>query len=108
MVRLYGVDLATERRAFSLLALILGAITFIGLVHSFRALYHRWLAFAERLQRVAVTVLFGATYLLVVPWFSLLGRIIAWRRAGRQLGATGHWVARRRAEYDEKYFTRMG
>jgi hypothetical protein len=108
VLRAYAIAPWTESTLFLILSVVVGVIAFIGLIHSFRALYYRWLAFAGFLQRVVVTLLFGGCYLLVVPWFALVLRVIDLRRSRGRLEPRSVWVPRPHTKYDERYFTRMG
>jgi hypothetical protein len=83
-----------------------GVLTFVGLIHSFDALFRHWIRFAEVLQAVAVTTIFGVCYMLVVPLF---GAIIWFRdplRLRRRRQGSS-WVTRR-AEIDPLSLERMG
>jgi hypothetical protein len=55
-------------------AVFSGILTWLSLVHAVVPLFRAWMRFAEFLHNVAVTVLFGACYLLLVPFFHLLLR----------------------------------
>ena len=106
--RVYAVAPWAEGTLFLVLSIVLGAITFIGLIHSFRALYSRWLAFAGFLQGIVVAVLFGGSYLLIVPWFALVAHLVNRRRSRGGLGPGSLWVPKSHTAYDESYFERMG
>lgn len=96
----------TGGTAFLILTVVLGIAAFVAFMHCFRTLHNAWLAFAGALQNVMVTLLFGAVYLLIVPWFYLVSRLFDRGRARR--GQPGsHWIPRS-TEIDSKYFTRMG
>jgi hypothetical protein len=108
VLRAYGIAPWTGGRAFLVFSVGVGFIAFIALIHSFRTLYDRWLAVAAFLQRVVITLLFGGCYLLVVPWFALLARVIGVRGLRGRPGPRSFWVRRRHSPCDESYFTRMG
>jgi hypothetical protein len=108
VVREYAVAPRMGSVPYSVFCFIVGAAALIGLVYSFRGLYTRWLAFAEFLQGVVVTVLFGTCYLVVVPWFYLLARVIDMLRSRGHHQTKSFWVLRRQIEFDENYFSRMG
>jgi hypothetical protein len=92
---------------FLIVTVVVGFLTFVGVIHSFRRLYYRWLAVAESLQGVVITLLFGACYLLVVPWFALVARLIGARSRSR-IDSTTYWRSRNASACDENYFARMG
>jgi hypothetical protein len=74
---------------------LLTFVALLGAIHSFRFTYRAWMAFAERLHKVATIVLFGAIYLVVVPPFA----IIAWWLDPLQLrparGDSTYWVKKK-------------
>ena len=85
-----------------------GFLAFIGLIHCFRTLYSRWMRFAGLLHTVALTVLFGACYLFVVPLFYLFVRVLDPLKL-RSRGQSGtFWIRRRNPGVDPSTLQRMG
>lgn len=76
-------------------AVFAGIWTWLSLVHAIRPLFKAWMRFAELLHNVAVTVLFGGCYLILVPLFHLVLR----RRDPLHL---------RRAKSDSSWVVRTG
>jgi hypothetical protein len=101
------VSIPGGKSALFYLAVGSGVLAFIGLIHSFRALYSWWLRGAELLQKLVVTSLFGACYLLIVPWFFLIVRAVDLLR-WRSRPETTFWIPRRRVKTDETSLARMG
>jgi hypothetical protein len=90
----------------SLLLLVAGLLTWIAFVHSSKALFRRWMRFAEALHQVAVTTIFGVCYLVIVPIF----RAVLWFRDPlhlRRPPQESSWVART-ATVDANSMERMG
>ena len=100
--------LSGTRDVLFFLAIGGGVLTFIGLIHSFRSLYSRWLILAEHVQKLVVTLLFGSCYLLIVPWFFLIGRVISLLRLRSRSEPESFWISRRRADCDARSLARMG
>ncbi len=93
-----------------ILTLTIGAgfPAFLGMIHCFDALYSRWMRFAELLHKVALTVLFGACYLFVVPFFYLFVRVLDPLKL-RSRGQPGtFWIRRRNPGVDPSTLQRMG
>lgn len=88
-------------------AVLSGLLAWIGLVHSFSPLFRGWMRFAERLQAVAVTILFGTCYLLVVPLFTLFVRARDPLRLGKKTRQDTSWVPRTQS-IDLQSMERMG
>jgi hypothetical protein len=83
-----------------------GLLTFMALVHSFAALFRRWMRFADVLHKVAVTTMFAICYLVVVPLFG----VVVWLRDPLRLRGRARetaWVART-AKVDALSLERMG
>jgi hypothetical protein len=80
-------------------------LTFLGVVHWSGRILAAWMRFAEALHRVAVRVLFGACYLLIVPFFVPVVRIRD--PLGLRGRRTTAWVAKR-GEMDLPSMERMG
>jgi hypothetical protein len=69
--------------------------------------YDGWLAFADRLQRVMTTLIFGIIYLAIVPIFALVMRTRRlWVRSDTQHHS--NWISRRRQTADARFFERSG
>lgn len=88
--------------------IVVGLLALIALIHCFRRLYAQWMRFAAVLHKVALTVLFGACYLLVVPVFHLIVRLLDPLRLRRKPEADTFWVERRRPDVDPVSLRRMG
>lgn len=89
------------------LTVVLGLLAFVGLVHSARSVFTKWMAFARFLHSITVPALFGACYLLVVPIFVLLN----WRRDPlglRPRSQSTFWTDRHRGTLDKNSLSRMG
>ena len=82
------------QRLLTWLAIGSGLFAAIGFLHSFQSTYSAWLRFAERLQTVVISILFGACYLLVVPLFRLFTQISDPLRLRRRMRAETFWVLR--------------
>ena len=85
-----------------------GFLALIGLIHSFRAVYSRWLRLAKLLQTLVITILFGACYLLIVPLFFVILRASDPLRLRTRSEPESFWLPRRGARTDEKSLARMG
>jgi hypothetical protein len=89
----------------TLAVVILAVLAWLGVVHASAGLFALWMRFADLLHTVAVTVLFGACYLVVVPLF----RLALWFRdplSVRRARQTS-WVPRTRL-VDADSLERMG
>lgn len=81
-------------------------LTMVGVIHSSASVFKRWMRFAEGLQTVVVTTIFGVCYLVVVPVFS----VIVWFRDPLRLKRRSQqtaWVTRR-DDSDPLSLERMG
>ena len=105
-LRRYSLYPWTEGTPFFVFLIVLGICAFIAVIPSFRTLYYRWLAFAEFLQGIVVTVLFGACYLLIVPLFAVIAHALDSSRVRTK--SKSFWRPRHPAAGDESYFSRMG
>ncbi len=88
--------------------LIFSVLTFMGIIFSFRPLYTRWMKFADALQVVVMTILFGGCYLIVVPFFVLIVKAsdpLGLR--GRPEDGDSYWVDRHKDESDIESYRRM-
>ena len=81
-------------------------LTFIGAVHSSRALFERWMIVAETLQTIVVTTIFTLTYLLVVPLFAVVIWFIDPLFLSRRARKTT-WI-QRKTGIDAESLERMG
>jgi hypothetical protein len=81
-------------------------LTFIGVVHSSRALFERWMIVAETLQTIVVTTIFTVTYLLVVPVFAVVMWFVDPLSLSRRSRRTT-WI-QRKAGIDAESLERMG
>jgi hypothetical protein len=88
-----------------LAVVILAVAAWMGVVHSSARLFALWMRLADTLHTVAVTVLFGACYLVVVPVF----RLVLWFRDPLSLRRARQtsWVPRTRL-VDADSLERMG
>lgn len=86
-------------------ALALGTV--LCAIHATRAGYAAWMKFAAVMQQVVTTILFGLVYIVIVPLFSIVARILdpLFLRKGRR---ESYWIQRRKVELDREYFRRMG
>lgn len=89
-------------------AVVCGILAAIGFVHCFRAVYTWWMKFADVLQTVVVSILFGACYLLIVPIFALIVRILDPLRLSKRRETGTLWIRRRPDAYDWNSFERLG
>lgn len=94
--------------ALSAAALAAGLLAWLGLLHSSRALYARWLRVAEGIQTLVVTALFGAVYLFVVPLFTALRLPFDPLRLRRRSREESFWIRRARRPVDLESLQRMG
>jgi 3-hydroxy-3-methylglutaryl CoA synthase len=99
--------LPNARTVLLIVTVALGLATFMGLIHCFRALYAGWLAFAGVLHVIAVNAIFGACYLLVVPFFRLIVLPFDPLRLRKRAGAASFWVDREKDPGPDS-FERMG
>jgi len=104
---LRGNGFAGMRSVLLALTIGTGILAFLGLVHSFRLLHTAWLAYARVMHVLAVTVLFGACYLLIVPVFWLILRPFDPLRLRRRSRGNTFWIPRRE-EFDPTSLQRMG
>ena len=104
---LRAASFPNARRVLLFLTVALGFAAFIGLIHSFRAIYSGWLAFAGVLHVIAVNAIFGACYLLVVPLFRLIVLPFDPLRLRKRADATSFWVEREEDPGPDSY-QRMG
>ena len=102
------MDPSGARHAVFLLVIGAGVLAFVGLIHSFRALYSQWLRFAGFLNRLVVALIFGGCYLLIVPWFFLMARAISLLRSRSRFEPESFWIPRRRVDCDARSLARMG
>lgn len=84
-----------------------GVLTAIAFIHCFPSTYSAWLRFAEALQTVVISVLFGAVYLLIVPWFRLITQTTDPLGRRRRSRAETFWVGRT-DDSDPTSLERMG
>lgn len=85
-----------------------GILTFMGFVHTTRAIYSQWLRFAAALHSVVITVLFGSIYLFIVPLFALAiwpFDVLRLRKHGR---TDTFWIRKRSIGGDIAFFQRTG
>ncbi len=89
----------------TLAVVILAILAWMSVVHASAALFALWMRFADTLHTIAVTVLFGACYLIVVPVF----RLALWFRDPLSLRRAHQtsWVSRTRT-VDAGSLERMG
>jgi hypothetical protein len=98
------VDSVAPYRSYVVIA---GSVlTFIGLVHSSRALFERWMIVAETLQTIVVTTIFTLSYLLVVPLFAVVMWFLDPLYLSRRSRKTT-WI-RRKSGIDAESLERMG
>jgi hypothetical protein len=88
-----GLALTADTRPRYALLAITGALTWLGLVHSFKTLFALWMRCAGALQTVVITTIFSVCYLVIVPLF----RMVVWFRDPLHLRRTPQetsWVER--------------
>jgi hypothetical protein len=76
--------------------------------YSLRKIYRLWMRFAELLHSIAVAVLFGGCYLLIVPVFFLISRPFDPLRLRGRADAKSYWIKRRRGDVDLRSLQRGG
>lgn len=86
---------------------VLSALAFFGLIYSSTRIFSIWMTFAHALQATVITVLFGACYLLIVPFFAPIARLLDPLRMRKRRYKT-FWVERRRVSTDAENLSRMG
>jgi len=62
-----------------------------------------WKQFSHFLGRIVTTLWFGIFYLLLVPWFLVIARLLRKTRSTKT-----YWIERPATTYDETFFDRMG
>lgn len=88
---------------------VFGLLCFMAAIFSSRRLFVAWMAFAEKLQVVVVTAVFGLAYVLVVPVFFIL----SWAKdplklRGSSTSEETFWVPRDQPPLDQTFFERLG
>lgn len=106
---LYAFDLTSTASGMLLvLAVGSGILALVGMIHSFRVVYTRWMRFAQVLHTAVVTLLFGACYLFVVPVFFLMVWPFDLLRLRKRSSQHTFWHRRRSVKVDADSLTRMG
>ena len=106
---LYLRDIVPDRSGlmFWLLA-VTCILTFMGFVHTTRAIYARWLALAKIIHTGVITALFGAIYLLIVPLFALLVWPFDLLKVRTQRGSRTSWIPKPVVNPGITFFQRLG
>lgn len=101
---------STESGSVSLVPLlVLGVAAAIGCIFSFRRIYDAWMHFAELLSAVMSTLLFGACYLMIVPFFAAFVRVGDPLKLSRKHDAREtYWIHRSQDDADPTSYQRMG
>jgi hypothetical protein len=86
----------------------IGIMVFVGLVHTTRGIYLRWLAFGKAVHGVVVTVLFGAIYLFIVSLFALVIWPFDVLRVRKHAGRETYWIQKKTVSNDIAFFQRLG
>jgi hypothetical protein len=87
-------------------SIVAGVLTWVALVHTHPKLFQLWMQFAHVLHTVALSVIFGSAYLLIIPIF----RALLWFRdplGVRRRPEETSWVTRT-ATVDAQSMERMG
>ncbi len=90
------------------LAIGSGILAFLAFIHAFQAVYARWMRLAKVINTAVVTGLFGACYLLVVPFFFLMVWAFDPLRVRKQPREDTFWIRRRSNGMDLSAMQRMG
>jgi hypothetical protein len=93
--------LLTATIACSVLALI-------GAIHCSQALYAAWMRLAKVMNQIVTTLLFGVVYLLVVPPFALVMRLLDPLRLRRNPDSVSLWRERQQQTASLETLRRMG
>ena len=94
-------------RVLFIVALVSGIGGLLGLIHSFQKAYDLWMKFADALQIVVVTVLFGMCYLFIVPIFFIIIKAFDPLRLRFRSKEDTYWIRRRRDEFNLDVFERL-
>jgi hypothetical protein len=86
---------------------VLGLLAAMAFVHAFRPVYAVWMRVAGVLNQVMTTLLFGLVYLVIVPPFSLVMRLVDPLRARRAKPAESLWIERPSEPVDADSLSRM-
>ncbi len=96
------------RGGLQILAISSGVLALIGAIYSFRVTYDAWMRSAKILNTVVITLLFGMTYIVVVPLFAAVLLVMDPLRLRRRSKDETFWVPRRSGELDLTSLQRLG
>lgn len=99
----------SETRSSSLsLAIISGILAVVAAIYSVRPVFLLWMRFAKVLQVLVTTLLFGACYIAVVPFFFFVIRLMDPLGQRKQPEPRTFWLERRSTGIDITSMQRMG
>ena len=96
------------REGLQILAISSGVLALIGAIYSFRVTYDVWMRSAKILNTVVITLLFGMTYIAVVPLFAAVLLVMDPLRLRRRSKNETFWVPRLSGELDLTSLQRLG
>jgi hypothetical protein len=103
----YGV-FAKTRGPVLTLAVVCGILAGVGAIHCFQGVFSLWMRLARILNTVVTTLLFGACYILVVPFFFLVIRLLDPLCLRKRPEPPTFWLERPHATVDITSLERMG
>lgn len=90
------------------LTVVSGILAVVGAIYSFRSVFSLWMRFAKVLHVVVTTLLFGACYIVVVPFFFLVIRLFDPLCLRKQPEPRTFWIQRRNVRVEVVSLQRMG
>lgn len=107
-VVLFGAALiSVPQGAFPKIApLLLGFLTLVLAIHCSKTVFDRWMSFAGRMNVFGTALLFGVCYLVVVPVFWAICRVLDPLRLSRK-ERTSYWIPRAKREMSLRSLQRM-
>lgn len=99
---------ARARGPVMTLAVVAGILAVVGGIHCFPTVFSLWMRLARVLNTVATTSLFAACYILVVPFFFLVIRLLDPLCLRKQPEPRTFWLERPHATVDITSLKRMG
>ena len=98
-----------ETRSSALtLAIISGILAVVAAIYCFRPVFSLWMRLAKVLNVLVTTLLFGACYIMVVPFFFLVIRLLDPLCMRKQPEPKTFWLERRSTGIDITSMQRMG
>jgi hypothetical protein len=98
-----------ETRSSALtLAVISGILAGVAAIYSFRASFSLWMRFTKVLHVFVTMLLFGACYIVVVPFFFLVIRVFDPLCLRKQPEPRTFWIQRRNVRVEGASLQRMG